>query len=84
MRVIKYLPKVTKARTTYVDIDKQDMYWLQSELIRYLSLMGEIDGQRNQDLRQIMKYWWYKRTKDRKSTRLNSSHTDISRMPSSA
>ena len=63
MRIIKYLPKVTNARTTYVDIDVQDMYWLQSELIRYLSLMGEIDGHRNEDLRQIMKYWWYKRTK---------------------
>ena len=25
--------------------------------------MGEIDGHRNEDLRQIMKYWWYKRTK---------------------
>ena len=27
---------------------------------------------------------YYKSIKDRKSTRLNSSHTDISRMPSSA
>ena len=27
---------------------------------------------------------WYSQNKDRKSTRLNSSHTDISRMPSSA
>ena len=30
-------------------------------------------------------YWWNRHwTLDRKSTRLNSSHTDISRMPSSA
>ena len=28
--------------------------------------------------------WWTKADEDRKSTRLNSSHTDISRMPSSA
>ena len=28
--------------------------------------------------------WWLDLTVDRKSTRLNSSHTDISRMPSSA
>ena len=62
IRIIKYIPKVTNARTTYVDIDKSDMMWLQSELIRYLSFMGEIDGHRNEDLRQIMKYWWYKRT----------------------
>ena len=27
---------------------------------------------------------WHMRMQDRKSTRLNSSHTDISRMPSSA
>ena len=27
---------------------------------------------------------WYNVMRDRKSTRLNSSHTDISRMPSSA
>lgn len=62
-KVIKYLPKVTNARTQYVDIDKQDMLWLQTELIRWLSLMGEIDGHRNEDLRQIMRFWWYKRNK---------------------
>ena len=27
---------------------------------------------------------WFTKREDRKSTRLNSSHTDISRMPSSA
>lgn len=63
MRLIKYIPKVTSARTQYVDIDKNDMIWLQTELIRWLSLMGEIDGHRNEDLRQIMRFWWYKRTK---------------------
>ena len=63
MRIIKYIPKVTNARTQYVEIDKNEMYWLQSELIRYLSLMGEIDGHRNEDIRQIMRFWWYKRSK---------------------
>ena len=63
MRIIKYIPKVTNARTQYVEIDSNDMYWLQSELVRYLSLMGEIDGHRNEDLRQLMRFWWYKRNK---------------------
>lgn len=62
IKIIKYIPKVTNARTQYVDIDKSDMLWLQSELIHWLSIMGEIEGHRNEDLRQIMKYWWYKRT----------------------
>lgn len=62
IKIIRYVPKITNAKTTYVDIDKQDMLWLQSELIHYLSIMGEIDGHRNEDLRQIMKYYWYKRS----------------------
>jgi hypothetical protein len=62
IRIIKYIPKVTSARTQYVDIDQNDMTWLQSELIRWLALLGEIDGHRNTDLRQVMKHWWYKRT----------------------
>ena len=33
---------------------------------------------------QIQSYFLYLVKEDRKSTRLNSSHTDISRMPSSA
>ena len=35
-------------------------------------------------LRQGRRAWNYREFQDRKSTRLNSSHTDISRMPSSA
>ena len=38
--------------------------------------LAEITTQRGKSLAQVIK--------DRKSTRLNSSHTDISRMPSSA
>ena len=63
MRFIKYVPKVTNnTKTQYVTIDKDDMLWLQSELIRWLSVMGELDGNRNIDLKQVMRYWWYKRT----------------------
>lgn len=62
MKIIKYIPKITSARTQYVDLDQNDMGWLQSELIRYLSVMGELDGNRHEDVRQIMRFWWYKRT----------------------
>lgn len=62
VKIIKYIPKVTSARTQYVDIDNDDMMWLQTELLRWLALLGEIDGHRNEDLRQVMKQWWYKRS----------------------
>lgn len=62
IKIIKYIPKITHARTQYVDIDQEDMLWLQTELIRWLSLMGALDGHRNEDIKLLMKYWWYKRT----------------------
>ena len=37
-----------------------------------------------QVLREVMEHKLMELLRDRKSTRLNSSHTDISRMPSSA
>ena len=63
MKIIKYIPKITSAKTQYVDIDAEDMVWLQTELIRWLALLGELDGDRNEDVRQIMRFWWYKRSK---------------------
>jgi hypothetical protein len=62
MRYIKYIPKVTNAKTQYVTIDNNDMVWLQSEFIYWISLMGMLDVHRNEDIRQVMKHWWYKRT----------------------
>lgn len=62
IRTIKYIPKATTAKTQYVDIDRGDMEWLQTEMIRWLAMMGELDGSHNDDVKQIMKYWWYKKT----------------------
>jgi len=62
IRTIKYLPKSTNARTQYVDLDHDDMAWLKTELIRWIALMGELDGSHNDDVKQIMKYWWYKKS----------------------
>lgn len=62
IRTIRYMPKVTMAKTQYVEIEPNDMLWLESELMRYLTLFGELDGNRNEDIRQVMKQWWYKRS----------------------
>lgn len=61
IRAIKYLPKNTTANTQYVDLDIDDMSWLKTEMIRWVCLMGELDGSHNDDVKQIMKYWWYKK-----------------------
>ena len=44
----------------------------------------QMDGINVVYLNSPLRYRWAAITPDRKSTRLNSSHTDISRMPSSA
>jgi hypothetical protein len=62
IKTIKYLPKITKARTQYCEIDKKDLEWIQMEFVRYLSIAAELDGARNQDVRSLLKLWWYKRS----------------------
>ena len=62
IKTIKYMPKQTNARVQYIDLDRDDMEWLQTEMLRWLALMGELDGSHNDDVKQIMKYWWYKKT----------------------
>lgn len=56
------MPKSTNAKVQYIDLDKDDMEWLQTEMLRWLALMGEMDGSHNDDVKQIMKYWWYKKS----------------------
>lgn len=62
IKTISYNPKFTTAKTQYIDIDSSDMDWLKTEMIRWISLMGEMDGSNNNDVKQIMKYWWYKKS----------------------
>ena len=62
IRTIKYFPKITSARTTYCDMDPKDMAWIQMEMIRYLSVMGEMSISRQEDVRSILKVWWTKRS----------------------
>ena len=59
------------------------------ELIRYWVDASEVDYRAMNNLYLSKDYVWalflgHLIIEDRKSTRLNSSHTDISRMPSSA
>ena len=53
---------------------------------RFMQRFPNIKSLANATQEEVLQYWsglgYYSR--DRKSTRLNSSHTDISRMPSSA
>jgi hypothetical protein len=59
---INYDPKITSARTQYNSIDKQDMLWLQTELIRYMALMGELSKNRDRDVQNVINQWYRKRT----------------------
>jgi hypothetical protein len=61
-RIIKYTPKITSARTEYREIDPEDLTWLKSELIQWLSIMGELDMSRDEDSRWVRDQWWHKRT----------------------
>jgi hypothetical protein len=59
---INYDPKITSANTQYNKIDQTDMVWLQTELIRYMALMGELSKNRDRDIQNIINQWYSKRT----------------------
>lgn len=63
MRIIKYLPKITSAGTEYREIDTDDMAWVQEQLIRYLTVMAELDQARDEDSKWVRDQWWHKKTK---------------------
>jgi len=55
MRTIQYIPKVTSAKTQYREISNEDMSWLQMQLMRYLSTIGELSIAREEDQKTIYK-----------------------------
>jgi len=50
-RIIKYIPKITHARTEYVEIDINDMSWTQEQFLRWLLRINELDTSRDRDIR---------------------------------
>ncbi|CAB4153571.1 hypothetical protein UFOVP635_9 [uncultured Caudovirales phage] len=61
-RIIKYVPKITGAKTEYREINEADMNFIQSELIRWLATMSELDMARDPDSKWTRDSWWHKRT----------------------
>lgn len=62
MKVIRYIPKTTAARTEYREIDADDFAWIQEQLIRYLARMGEMDQLHDADTKWVLNQWWHRRT----------------------
>jgi hypothetical protein len=61
-RTIKYIPKITQARTEYREISDDDMAWLKMEFWRWLAQMAELEQSRDQDSRWVLEQWWHRRT----------------------
>ena len=59
MKTIKYIPKVTAAHTQYREIDPEDQLWLQTELIRWQTLIGQLDQLHDRDMKIFRDYFWH-------------------------
>jgi hypothetical protein len=64
MKNIKYIPKITSARTEYRAVDAEDMSWIKTELLRWLAIMAELDMARDEDSKWVRAQWWHKRSKN--------------------
>ena len=62
MKQIDYKPKVTSANTQYNELSTADMAFVQEQLLRYMSMMGELKNNRNPTIRAIVKDYWSKKT----------------------
>jgi hypothetical protein len=63
MKLIPYQPKLTAAKTTYVELDTDDFHWLKTELIRWLATMGETQNNPDELWQLIHTQYWSRRTK---------------------
>lgn len=61
-RVVKYIPKHTAAGTEYRECDAEDLAWIQTQLVQYMAIMGELDQNRDEDSKWVRDQWWHKRT----------------------
>ena len=63
MRMIRYFPKQTSARTTYCELSEDDTAWLKTELVRWLARMSETQADPDELWNLIHQQYWAKRTK---------------------
>ena len=74
--------------TRVKDLTEDDVAKLREYIEHHLKVEGELKSEVSLSIKRLMEIGCYRgvrhRKGDRKSTRLNSSHTDSSRMPSSA
>jgi hypothetical protein len=61
-KTIKYIPKITNSKNEYRAILPEDMQFLQTELIRWLSVMGELSISKDADSKWVSQHFWLKRT----------------------
>jgi hypothetical protein len=73
-KTLKYIPRVTQAKTVYVELDTDDHVWLKTELIRWLARMAETQNDPDELWRVIHSQYWSKRTRTlpKSKTGLNS------------
>lgn len=73
-RTIYYQPKQTAAHTEYRAISDEDMQWLKTELIKYLSCMAERDLNPSDDNQWILDKFWHKRTDKLHKGKVNNQY----------
>lgn len=61
-RHIKYFPKTTNARTTYIELNEDDLDWLKTELIRWTAIMTESAVSHDEEWRAVLALYWNKKT----------------------
>jgi hypothetical protein len=64
IKTINYLPKVTAAKTTYININDEDMQFVQLQLMHYLSLIGEWDNTNDETQKEVNRQYFHKRRKE--------------------
>jgi hypothetical protein len=63
IKTIKFIPKITSARTEYREIEDSDMAEIQQQLIRWSAVINELDMTHNEDLRAVREQWAHRRSK---------------------
>lgn len=60
---IKYIPKHTAARTVYLELAEEDLAWLKTELIRWLTIMTESGTSHDDQWKAVLALYWNKKSK---------------------